>query len=315
MKDCKISVIVPVYKVEKYLKRCVDSIINQTYQNLEVILVDDGSPDGCGAICDEYAARDSRVIVIHQENGGQSKARNEAMKIATGEYYCFVDSDDYMSEDLINVLYQMIIDYDAQVSMSGFCNFKNDYVTDQDIVNSQSEIFELTGYECIQNMHMVHDELYVVMWGKLFHRSLFENVPFPEGRICEDLAVLFKIFDKCKKVVYTKETLYYYFRGNESSSTFSIKDKFYQDVFLALEEEIQYLHIHHNELVDYPTKTYMYWTFDYYYKLKKKKCEDKEKLRGLHKLFQKLYRECKGLPKEKFYVFFYYMPDLYCLIK
>ena len=106
----KISIIVPVYNVEKYIHRCLDSIIYQTYENLEIILVDDGSPDGCGKICDEYAKQDSRIKVIHQKNGGQSKARNEAMKIATGDYFCYVDSDDYINEKYIERLYDLIIE-------------------------------------------------------------------------------------------------------------------------------------------------------------------------------------------------------------
>lgn len=315
MQDEKITVIVPVYKVEKYLKRCVDSILHQTYQNLEVILVDDGSPDACGELCDNYAATDSRIKVLHQENGGQSKARNEAMKVVTGKYFCFVDSDDYMHEEQIDRLYQLMLDYKAQISMVNFCNFTGECVSKHNFEKQSDEICELSGVECIKNMHMVQDELYVVMWGKLFQRELFDGIYFPEGRICEDLAILYRLFDKCQKVVYSKEMMYYYFRDNESSSTFQIKDKFYTDVYQALEDEIVYMKEKHPELADYPRKTYMYWLLDYYRKLRGSKSASKEMLKELHQKYRQLYREGKSLKKEKFYTAFYYAPELYLKLK
>lgn len=325
MNQSKVTVIVPVYNVEKYIKRCVDSILNQSYENLEIILVDDGSPDGCGKILEQYKKDDERVRVIHQKNGGQSKARNEALKIATGDYYCFVDSDDYMHEDQIQRLIELLYDYSADISMTHFCNFTGDLISPKDIQNNMGnnglssfdkKIIEFSNTDCIKNMHMVSDELYVVMWGKLFKRELFEDVEFPEGRICEDLAILYKLFDKAKNIVYSQEVLYYYFRDNSSSSTFAIKDKFYDDVFLALEEEINYMDNKHQELVNYPKKTYMYWILDYYRKLylsdsnaNKNKCKD------LHKKYKKLYGESKEMNKEKFYTFFNYFPNLYINLK
>ena len=164
-------------------------------------------------------------------------------------------------------------------------------------------------------MHMVADELYVVMWGKLFKRELFAGVCFPEGRICEDLAILYRLFDRAKSVVYSKEILYFYFRDNNNSSTFSIKDKFYKDVFMALDEEIDYMSEKHKELINYPRKTYMYWIFDYYCKLAKSKDKDSEKMKQLHIKYKQLFKASKSLKKEKFYTFFNYMPNLYLKLK
>ena len=121
-----ISVIVPVYKVEKNIHRCVDSILGQTYADFELILVDDGSPDNCGAICDEYAAKDSRVVVIHQKNGGLSSARNAGIDIATGAYISFVDSDDYIYPNYLERLYEVLVEFDADISVCKMIEFSND---------------------------------------------------------------------------------------------------------------------------------------------------------------------------------------------
>ena len=112
-----ISVVVPVYNVEKYIDKCINSIINQTYKNLEIILVDDGSPDNCGNICDEYAKKDNRIIVIHKENGGLSDARNTGIEVSKGKYITFIDSDDYISDNYVSFLYNLIIEYKADISI------------------------------------------------------------------------------------------------------------------------------------------------------------------------------------------------------
>lgn len=120
MENKKISIIIPVYKVENYLERCVESVLNQTHQNLEIILVDDGSPDRCGKMCDLYSQKDNRIKVIHKENGGLSDARNVALDIATGDYIGFVDSDDYVEEDMFKTLYQLAEKYQADISSVSF---------------------------------------------------------------------------------------------------------------------------------------------------------------------------------------------------
>lgn len=310
----QVSVIVPIYKVEKYIKRCLDSIVNQTYRDLEIVLVDDGSPDNCGKICDEYAKQDSRIKVLHQENGGQSKARNEAMKIAKGDYFCFVDSDDYIAINMIERLVSLAQCNQADISMIDYTFFSGEQadVTCQN--EKQCQTF--TNVELIKNMHTVPGELYVVMWGKIFKRELFEGITFPEGRICEDLAILYKLYDRSTNAVYSAEVLYYYFRNNVDSSTFQIKDKFYVDVFTALEQEIEYLKITHPDLKAYPQKTYLYWLFDYYRNLRKENHrKNKEKMKTLLEKYRITYKEIKGIELDKFYTVFYYVPNLYLTIK
>lgn len=306
-----VSIIIPVYNVENYLQRCVDAVLQQTYRELEIILVNDGSTDRSGDICDYYAKEDARIKVIHQANAGQSVARNAALKAVNGKYICFIDSDDYVSLNYIETLYRWLTGSDADISICEYVKFTGELADAADIPAESKERVQYNNVQLIKNMHTVADELYVVMWGKLFKRELLEGIRFPEGRICEDLAVLYRIFDRAERAVYVNKTMYYYFRNNTGSSTFKINDKFYQDVYLALEEEIAYLQRTHKELADYPRKTYMYWLLDYYRKLKIAHHGSKEQLKRLHNRYRKLYREGRGLSKERFYTFFYYCPGLY----
>ncbi len=307
-----VSVIVPVYKTEKYIVRCVESLLGQTYKELEILLVDDGSPDNAGKICDEYASEDSRIRVIHQKNAGQSAARNNALKIASGDYYCFVDSDDYIAPDMVEKLYSLAEGNTADISMVDYLTFTGEKAEFTDN-KGKTETTSMDNIQMIRNIHMVKDELYVVMWGKLFKRELFNGIEFAEGRICEDLDVLYRLYDKAQKSVFSSEKLYYYFRGNVSSSTFGLNQKFYDDVFWVLEREIRYIDEKYPELSSYPRRTYMYWIVD----LAKKKggIISLGELKQVYKRYRELYRESSSLKKDKFFAFFYYLPSLYVLLK
>lgn len=313
--DELVSVIVPVYNVEDYLMRCVDALINQTYKNLEIILVDDGSTDRSGDMCDYYAKEDNRVKVIHQKNAGQSKARNVALDMAKGEYYCFIDSDDYVPTDYIERLYKALIDYDADVALCDFVKFTGESVDGafDKKEKDKVEIYSESPTLLVERMHTISGELYVVMWGKLFKKKLFDGIRFPEGRICEDLAILYKLFFACKNGVHIDDIMYYYFRDNRNSSTYNINKKFYTDVFLALDEEIEYMQREHKDMVEYPKKTYMYWILDYYRKLYKS--GEKTELKQLHKKYKKFYQEISNIQLEKFYRAFYFAPNLYMRLK
>ena len=307
----KISIIVPVYKTENYIDRCIKSITSQSYKNIELILVDDGTPDRAGLICDEYAKKDDRIKVIHQENAGQSVARNNALKIATGDYYCFVDSDDYVAANLLEKLYQLLTDNAADISVVDYKSFSGDEFISSGEEKTEISIFNNT--DMIKNIHTVKDELYVVMWGKLFKRGLFDGIEFPAGRICEDLYVLYQLYDKTVKTVFSSEKLYYYYRGNVSSSTFSINKRFYNDVFWVLEQEIEYIDRRHPDLGAYPRRTYMYWIIDLC--KKNKGVIPFGKLRGTYLRYRKLYNESRTMKKEKFFTLFYYMPSIYVALK
>lgn len=202
--DDLISVIIPIYKVEQYLSRCVDSVLAQTYEKLEIFLVDDGSPDNCGKICDEYAAKDSRIRVIHKKNGGLSDARNVALDICTGEYISFVDSDDYVSADFIETLYHAIKRFDTKLSICGINKFsepENSYV---DFSPSDEE-------RCVTG-----SEMYETVWrpsacNKLYCRSLFDNIRYPYGKLYEDLYIYHDILAQVDSIAFTGKNSYYYF--------------------------------------------------------------------------------------------------------
>lgn len=220
-----ISVIVPVYRVEKYLERCVKSILSQTYKNLEVILVDDGSPDQCPAICDACAEKDARVKVIHQENKGLSGARNAGIDAASGEYLAFVDSDDYVSLHFIEELYQLLQDTGCAI---GQCRFS--YVKGDGLVEEGDSAF------CIYRGESLMEQLYgpeekatcfVVAWNKLYRAELFKEtgIRYPEGRIHEDEATTYRLFHEAKKLAFLDRALYGYYTENGGSitSVFSAK--------------------------------------------------------------------------------------------
>lgn len=220
-----ISVIVPVYRVEEYLERCVKSILSQTYKNLEVILVDDGSPDQCPAICDACAEKDARVKVIHQENKGLSGARNAGIDAASGEYLAFVDSDDYVSPHFIEELYQLLQDTGCAI---GQCRFS--YVKGDGLVEEGDSAF------CIYRGESLMEQLYgpeekatcfVVAWNKLYWAELFKEtgIRYPEGRIHEDEATTYRLFHEAKKLAFLDWALYGYYTENGGSitSVFSAK--------------------------------------------------------------------------------------------
>ena len=202
-----ISVIIPVYKVENYLCRCVDSALEQTYTNMEIILVDDGSPDNCPVMCDEYARQDSRVKVIHQENAGLSGARNAGIDMAQGQWLAFVDSDDYLAADFLERLYQACVDTGSSLSV---CRWE--YVRGETIPeHGTGETRVYTGREMLANLYVPDGAYFVVAWNKLYRKELFEDIRYPLGRIHEDEATTYRIYDKVKKAAYVDRSLYGYF--------------------------------------------------------------------------------------------------------
>ena len=209
-----VSVIVPVYKVEKYLDRCVDSIINQTYRNLEIILVDDGSPDNCPQMCDAWTQRDNRIKVIHKKNAGLGMARNSGLEIATGNYLMFVDSDDYLSENAVEVLYARMIQdktdmaigkhsdvYEDGTTNDSFCCWMEDKVISKDILLSR----------------MGEDRRYaVVAWAKMYRQSIFSDIRYATWKCGEDCYILPDILERCRRISIVNELVYYYYQRSDS---------------------------------------------------------------------------------------------------
>ena len=205
----KISVIVPIYKVEKYIHRCIDSIINQTYKNLEIILVDDGSPDSCPRICDEYAKKDKRIKVIHKENGGLSDARNKGVDIATGDYIAFVDSDDYIHPNMYEVL---IYELEKNNSDIALCKYKIVYekskITTE--IDGKFEVYSLNNLQALDSMYGKDGVDFIVAWNKLYKKDLFNKIRYPVGKIHEDEYTTYKLLFASKNVIYIEYELYYF---------------------------------------------------------------------------------------------------------
>lgn len=209
-----ISVIVPVYKVEPYLRRCVDSILAQTYTNLEVILVDDGSPDNCGTICDEYASKDSRIKVIHKENGGLSSARNAGIEVATGQYIAFVDSDDWIDADMYEKLLNLLIEHNADVAEGGY-RFYRPWKTQNktlDCPNTQ-QINVYSERDLLQRFYFgpdVFGDIAVMVWNKIYKACLLQRFRFCEGIVYEDAEFTPRVLHHCKKLVKYDHSFYTY---------------------------------------------------------------------------------------------------------
>jgi len=224
----KISVIIPVYNVEKYLRRCVDSVLAQTYENLEVVLVDDGSPDGCPKICDEYAGYDCRVKVLHKKNGGLSSARNAALDSdLTGDYISFVDSDDWIERNTYEYCVSLLEQHDAD------CVQYEIYLTDSfdKKVSNPPEAIKVYSDKDILQYFMLRATKRsggYSMCGGIFHRNLFEGLRFREGKINEDIDFKYKLLERSRKMVVTNQRKYYYFQQGESTSTGGLRVRDFQ---------------------------------------------------------------------------------------
>ena len=236
----QISVIVPVYKAEDYLHECVDSILGQSWEDLEVFLVDDGSPDGCGAICEEYREKDSRVRVIHQENQGQAAARNHALAQARGEWICFVDSDDVVHPGMLQMLHRAAVSAGAGISMCQMVEsprMPGDFLRQRE---ERAEVLEMDE-ETLLRLFDAGEYPAWVACAKLIRRELVESYPFREGRVYEDNEAVCRWVVGAGKLVRIPEDLYFY-RTNPVSTTqraFSLKKL---DYLWALESIIRFYH-------------------------------------------------------------------------
>ena len=219
-----ITIVIPIYNVKKYIERCIKSVINQTYKNIEIILVDDGSTDESGDICDEYAKKDNRIKVIHKKNGGLSDARNFGIDAANGKYISFVDSDDFVTNNYVEVLYNLIKNNDSDISV---CIWKNIF-EDNKTKKSYFTLFhrEITATNLVMLQHMLYQKLFdTSACAKLYDISLFDNIRFPKGKLYEDLATTYKLFLKSKTISYSNDEIYYYFVRNNSITQSEFKEK------------------------------------------------------------------------------------------
>ena len=202
----KISIIVPVYNVEQYLERCVESLINQTHKNIEIILVDDGSKDNSGKLCDELAQRDSRIVVYHKENGGLSGARNYGIDKATSDYVGFVDSDDFVDEDMYEILLSNLLKYDSEISFCRLNDVYNDEITKD---NTENKPYLMTSEQAIK-MVLEAKVFSVTAVNKLYKKSLFDQIRFDKGKIAEDAFIMVDLLSRCEKIAARGEKVLLY---------------------------------------------------------------------------------------------------------
>lgn len=263
-----ISVIVPVFNVEQYLDRCVESIVRQTYKEIEIILIDDGSSDRSGEMCDLWKKKDSRITVIHKANGGLSDARNAGIEKAKGNYIVFVDSDDWIHRQYLEILYSGIKEYNADIAACKYIKtsqFKVDAAIQNDVLYK-----EFSPYEALQSL-LNQTVFEVVVWNKLYRAGLLQDECFITDKYHEDEFFTYRIIDKAKKLIFTSAELYYYFQREGSiMSTNSIK---HLDALDAFYERILFLEKKYPEL--YRTAKLKYCKACVYYYIFKNKYDKK----------------------------------------
>ena len=219
-----ISVVVPVYNVEDYLPECVESILGQTFTDFELILVDDGSLDNCGTMCDSYEKKDSRVHVIHKENGGLSDARNKGIEQAKGRYITFIDSDDYIDATYLHYLYESALNTGADIVQANHTSISDKMGSiSADRHNASFDIKEFDTREAIKDF-MLYKTQYANVWAKIYKKELFDGVRFPVGKLTEDEYTTYKLILKSQKVICLPKVIYFY-RRRQGSIVTSFSDK------------------------------------------------------------------------------------------
>ncbi len=254
-----ISVIVPIYKVEKYLAQCVDSILAQTHKELEIILVDDGSPDGCGAMCDAYAKRDSRVKVIHKENGGLSDARNAGLAVCTGDYIGFIDSDDYIAPDMYETLAAFAEKEDLDVAMCGV----TDVWPDREDGTGVFAPMVLTDPVDIIREIFVNPAggNSAAVWDRIYRASRFKDVLFEKGRYCEDVYYALPWIERTRRFGRLCDRKYFYRHREGSITDVQGQGKKTDDLLEGYAKNMQYIREHHPRAILYGEyrKWWSYW--------------------------------------------------------
>ena len=290
-----ISVIVPVYEVEPWLERCVKSIRNQTYRNLEIILVDDGSPDRCGDMCDRLAREDKRITVIHRDNGGLSAARNTGLSICRGEYIGFVDSDDVIHPDMYSRLYADICAFGTELA---FCQPLINYGPTVSFPQTDDTAVCLSKDDIL--LKALSDGIWFSAWTKLYHRRLFDGLRYPESRTNEDYPITIRVFDRCDRIAVDFNHLYVYCkRAGSITTSSSIGNAF--DQIISAEDVLVYLKDTHPNLVGQATRILLSATIGYLLKTDGDLASEHKKERNdVFAIIRKYYSGERPVPKLSF---------------
>ena len=280
----KVSVIIPVYNVKDYLWRCVESVLNQTVSDIQIILVDDGSNDGSEVVCDDIANTDARIVVIHKNNGGLSSARNTGIASADGEYICFVDSDDIIAPYYVEHLLSLCVNYNCDIAVGSYLTFTTESPTFDSDKNFNLEI--LTGYNAINKLFGESYVMATIACNKLYRKSLFDSVAFPEGKINEDEATAYKMYYLSSKVAFSNKCVYgYYMRPNSiTKSRFSKRNFDYLEI--AKERYEFFKLIGDERLYHMFLKTYCWALLDFARKVRRE-LKDNEKSKEFVREFKK----------------------------
>jgi len=308
-----ISVIIPIYNVEQYLERCVKSVQNQTFTNLEIILVDDGATDSSGAICDRLAESDRRIKVIHQENAGLACARNSGLEIYTGDYVCFIDSDDYIHPEYIRYLHRLCVDNCCKMAYcESVTTHEDSYQSSLDLVKPYV-VFE--SHDLLNLFFGPDHSTIVVAWNKLIRRDVVGNVRFEPGIIHEDEATTFKFIYNAGRVTYTKNVLYYYFSREDSitGQPFGVRNL---DILKGYENRLKfYGEKGETDLLRKEYAFYLSAILINYYKVSKQIDNNELILKNLKKRYRQIYNEidksAMPVPRRVIYAICLYFPMLY----
>lgn len=302
-----ISVVIPIYNVEKYLVECLSSVCNQSYRNLDIVLVNDGSTDECLTICNEYKKKDSRIQLVDKQNGGLSDARNAGIDVAKGEYICFVDSDDFIDCNMIQLLYKAIEEADADISI---CNYYS-YV-DRDTVSVQLGLLEGHVWDEKEFWDVfVNNRSLVVVWNRLYKKQLFEKIRFQKGKLHEDNFIIHLLMNKASKIVYIPECLYYYRirQGSIMKQRYSVRNM--DGIEASLKRCEYFLENEWGGLIDRELK-YLFLKYRIAYeRLNMSIKVNKQRYKELKSMFSKLFmRIPRKYIKIKHFPFFWYLAKI-----
>ncbi|WP_078595889.1 glycosyltransferase family 2 protein [Evansella clarkii] len=315
----EISIIVPVYNLENYLKKCIDSILSQTFTDFELILVNDGSTDSSGILCDSYAAIDNRVKVIHKKNGGVASSRNAGLTASEGKYIGFVDNDDYIHQSMYEILYNTACKYSSDIVVCDFKKVKGGQLTD---INGLKRPFPIRHMNNVDALHQLYTEngiTFVCPWNKIYKRELFNDIRYEEGVINDDESIAHKLLYQSQKMTYINAQLYYYIQreGSQINSPFHIKRL---DAVYILKNRTKFFkEINEKELQQKALKHFIE-KFFWYYSLAGIHINDNKEMKKLKNTFNSSFfdlikhREI-GWKQKIFLILFRISPSMYELIK
>lgn len=280
----KVSVVVPIYKVEKYLEKCVDSILNQTYKDLEIILVNDGSPDKSGKIAEQFAMKDSRIIVVHKENGGLSEARNVGMQYVSGDFTIFVDSDDWLDQMMVEKLVKVCANYQADVVQAAFYYAYDDYLLFDSRLYKKEQPPEIYDNKKLMSQLVMNERVKNFAWGKLYKTSLIKDIPFQNGVLFEDVFWAHHVMQRVKKFVSLNDPLCFYYQREDSIvATYTTRNL---DIIKGLKERHRFIEEFYEELTDESYKVLLKTNLIHYNLLLRNRKKDRA---GLNKKEIRMY--------------------------